>query len=154
VETKSNRPPYTPIPIKSPQPSESADNLSLDLESIHQRLTIEAFFTQMEIVDPALLEFFRSIAHYSQLMISSLRFSPEDEKRLQHSSPLHDLGRMGIDRRIIEKKGKLTPQEWQVIQTIRAEKIEFGKILFTVYVQSGKLIRIEDEKAIKSTAIY
>ena len=49
---------------------------------------------------------------------------------------------------------KLTPQEWQVIQTIRAEKIEFGKILFTVYVQSGKLIRIEDEKAIKSTAIY
>ena len=69
----------------------------------------------MEIVDPALLEFFRSIAHYSQLMISSLRFSPEDEERLQHSSLLHDLGRMGIDRRIIEKKSKLTPQEWEII---------------------------------------
>ena len=123
---KRTRSPRTPIPIKSSRRDKSEEKLSPDPESGHRDLTIKAFLTQMEIIDPSLWAFSRSVAHYTQLMARHLQFSSEDELKLQHSSLLHDLGRMGIDRQIIDKKGKLTLQEWE---TIHAHPLHTEKIL-------------------------
>jgi len=111
-----NRLPPTPIPTKSLQLDEGDGDLNPDWGFIHQELAIKSFLTQMEILDPTLLEHSRLVTHYTLLMARSLGFTPEDERKLQHSSLLHDLGKMGVDRQIIEKKGKLTPQEWELIQ--------------------------------------
>ena len=48
---------------------------------------------------------------------------------------------------------KLTPQEWEVIRIIRAEEIEFGRIIFTTHVEHGKITRVEMEKVIESKKI-
>jgi hypothetical protein len=48
---------------------------------------------------------------------------------------------------------RLTPQEWEVIRIIRAEDIEFGRVVFTTYIESGKISRVEMEKVIESKKI-
>ena len=44
----------------------------------------------------------------------------------------------------------LTPQEWEAVGIIRAAGIEFGRIIFTTYVENGKITRVEMEKIIES----
>ena len=48
---------------------------------------------------------------------------------------------------------KLNPQEWEAVGIIRAARIEFGRIIFTTYVENGKIIRVEMEKIIESKKI-
>ena len=115
METKGKQSPHTRIPIKSSQLDESGVDLSPEWGFIYRQTVIKSFLTQMEIFDPGLLKHSRLVTHYTFLMAQSLRFTPADEIELLHSSLLYDLGMMGIDRRIQEKKGKLTPQEWKVI---------------------------------------
>ncbi len=50
----------------------------------------------------------------------------------------------------MEKGVNLTPGERQLIETIRAIDIEFGRIPLVIYVQHRKLIRVEMEKFIES----
>ncbi|RLB07400.1 MAG: hypothetical protein DRG50_02985 [Deltaproteobacteria bacterium] len=114
------------ISVKLSRPSDKEEEFNSNVESIHQHLAIKSFLTQMEILDPALLEHSRLVTHYTLLMGRSLGFTSDDERKLLHSSLLHDLGKMGIDRQIIEKKGKLTPQEWELI---RAHPLNSVKIL-------------------------
>jgi len=48
---------------------------------------------------------------------------------------------------------RLTPQEWEAVGIIRDAKIEFGRIIFTTYVENGKITRVEMEKIIDSRKI-
>lgn len=48
---------------------------------------------------------------------------------------------------------ELTPEEQRLIEIVRDMKVEFGRIGLTIYIQHGKLIRVELEKAIESKAI-
>ena len=48
---------------------------------------------------------------------------------------------------------RLTPEQWEVIKLIEAEHIDYGQIIFSLYYQRGKIIRVEGEKVIKSKAI-
>lgn len=83
---------------------------------IHQQTVILSILTQIEIFDPALLKHLRTVAHYTLLMSQSIAFTPEDQDKLLNSSLLYDVGLMGVDRRIVEKKDKLNPKEWKIIQ--------------------------------------
>ena len=115
METKGKQSPHTRIPVKSSQLDESGVDLSPEWGFIYRQTVIKSFLTQMEIFDPGLLRHSHLVTHYTFLMAQSLGFTSADEIKLLHSSLLYDLGMMGIDRRIQEKKGKLTPQEWKVI---------------------------------------
>ena len=56
-----------------------------------------------------------------------------------------------IDSKLIECR--LTPQEWEVVKIVRDAKIEFGRVIFTAYVENGKITRVEMEKVIESKKI-
>ena len=48
---------------------------------------------------------------------------------------------------------KLTPQEWEAVGIIRDAGIKFGRIIFTTYVENGKITRIEMERVIETKKI-
>jgi HD-GYP domain-containing protein (c-di-GMP phosphodiesterase class II) len=118
--------PLTSCAIDSPPFDERGIDCNQIWGFIHQQTVITSFLTQMEIFDPALLKQLRTVAHYSQLMARSLVFTPEDKDKLFNSALLYDVGMMGVDRRIIEKKGKLNPKEREII---RAHPLNGVKIL-------------------------
>ena len=57
------------------------------------------------------------MSQYSALLAKSLGWSNEDCELMLHASPMHDVGKIGIPDAILLKPGKLTPQEWKVMQT-------------------------------------
>ena len=44
---------------------------------------------------------------------------------------------------------KLTPEEWQLIETARKKAIEFGSLQFTLYYLHSKLVRVETERRLR-----
>jgi len=48
---------------------------------------------------------------------------------------------------------KLTPEQWEVVKLIDAQDIEFGRIIFTTYIEHNKITRVEMEKVIESKKI-
>ncbi|MEY3202285.1 MAG: hypothetical protein RIR70_1835 [Pseudomonadota bacterium] len=37
-------------------------------------------------------------------------------KNLRHAAPMHDVGKIGVPDEVLKKPGRLTPQEWQLMQ--------------------------------------
>jgi putative two-component system response regulator len=75
------------------------------------------------------------VSEYCRLIALGLRedgvyvdeISDQFVEDLVRSAPLHDIGKVGIPDHILLKPGKLTPQEWAVMQThsrLGAEAIE------------------------------
>ena len=124
---------------------ESEGVLSAGWISLHPHQVIRAFLSQMKIMDPALLEHTRSVTHYTLLMARDLNLPKRDKRKLLYSALLHDLGKLGIDQRIIEKREKLTPQEWEII---RAHPINSVKILssFPCFLDISPIIRHHHER--------
>ncbi len=58
----------------------------------------------------------RRVALYSKELAKRLGVSEEDRNRLYYIALLHDIGKIGITDTILNKKGKLTPQERNEIE--------------------------------------
>jgi HD-GYP domain-containing protein (c-di-GMP phosphodiesterase class II) len=127
------------------QVQERRDVLFAGWRLIHPHQVIRAFLSQMKILDPALLVHTRKVTYYALLLARRSNFSPQDEREVLYSALLHDLGLMGIDRRIIEKRERLTPKEWEVI---RAHPINSVKILssFPCFLDISNIIRHHHER--------
>ena len=48
---------------------------------------------------------------------------------------------------------ELTPEEWEVMEFVQAQPLEYGHITFNVYYHHGKIIRVEGVQIIKSKLI-
>ncbi|EHQ51718.1 response regulator receiver modulated metal dependent phosphohydrolase [Ectothiorhodospira sp. PHS-1] len=57
------------------------------------------------------------MSHTSELLARHLGWSQSECERLLHASPMHDVGKIGIPDSILLKPGKLTPEEWRIMQT-------------------------------------
>jgi len=56
------------------------------------------------------------VARYSLLIGRQLNLSPEDLDRLRISALLHDVGKIGVDDRVLKKPGALTPEEFDIMK--------------------------------------
>ncbi|HXN22361.1 MAG TPA: HD domain-containing phosphohydrolase [Candidatus Dormibacteraeota bacterium] len=65
------------------------------------------------------------VAKYSQLIGQELGFSPEDLDRMRIAALLHDVGKIGVDDRVLKKPGALTPEEFDIMKqhTIKGANI-------------------------------
>ncbi|MDR3414730.1 MAG: HD domain-containing protein [Nevskia sp.] len=56
------------------------------------------------------------MAHYSRLLALAVGFSEEDAELLFQAAPMHDVGKIGTPDHILKKKGKLEPEEWDIMR--------------------------------------
>jgi putative nucleotidyltransferase with HDIG domain len=57
------------------------------------------------------------VSTYSALLAEQLDFPARDLELIRLGTPLHDIGKIGIDDAILRKPDRLTPQEFEVMKT-------------------------------------
>lgn len=90
-----------------------------------QTVSIRALAHLAETRDPETGNHILRTQNYVRLLATRLRDHPRfaatlDDvyiKILAHSAPLHDIGKVGIPDSILQKPGKLTPEEWVIMKT-------------------------------------
>ncbi|MCC2956850.1 two-component system response regulator [Massilia sp. IC2-477] len=66
------------------------------------------------------------MSHFSRILGIAAGMSEAEADDLLHAAPMHDVGKIGIPDRILQKPGPLDPDEWKIMQshvTIGAEII-------------------------------
>ena len=101
---------------KSSHLAKADEPVGTDPQLMCEERAIQSYLMQMEILDPLLLLHSWSVAQYTELMAERLGFTENDKRKLQHSSLVHDLGMLAIQREILEKPGNLTSDEWKFIK--------------------------------------
>ena len=58
----------------------------------------------------------RKVNTYAVALAEAIGLSPDDVSKISTAALLHDVGKIGIPDRILNKKGKLTDEEWEAIK--------------------------------------
>lgn len=69
-----------------------------------------------EYKDPDTGNHILRISDYSTELGRAAGLSGDDLELLRYASPMHDIGKIGIPDRILQKPGKLDPEEWDVMK--------------------------------------
>jgi diguanylate cyclase (GGDEF)-like protein/putative nucleotidyltransferase with HDIG domain len=59
----------------------------------------------------------QKVREYAVALAKSMELAPADVARLSTAALLHDIGKIGISDEILNKAGKLTDEEWEVIRS-------------------------------------
>jgi putative nucleotidyltransferase with HDIG domain len=57
------------------------------------------------------------VAKYSTVIAHEMNMSAEDLDKLKIAALLHDVGKIGVDDRVLKKPGSLTPEEFEVMKS-------------------------------------
>ena len=108
----------------------------LDLEAQIQSRTAELMMSRLELIHClAKLAEYRDnetgqhvvrVGRYSGLLARKLGLDRATCELIEHASPLHDIGKIGIGDDILRKPGKLTPEEFEMMQ----RHVGLGKKVF------------------------
>jgi putative two-component system response regulator len=55
------------------------------------------------------------MSRFSQILALAYGYSEQAAEELLHAAPMHDVGKIGIPDAILQKPGRLTPDEWAVM---------------------------------------
>jgi len=78
----------------------------------------------LEEKDPYTSGHSERVCYYSDFICKRLSFQPKDRTELQIASYLHDIGKIGISDRFINKKGTLSSTDWAIIRQHSNKSIE------------------------------
>lgn len=77
---------------------------------------VRVFVRLIEAKDPYTAGHTERVAKYADYIGEELGLSPERLEHLHQSALLHDVGKLAVPGRLLNKPGKLTPDEWTVVQ--------------------------------------
>jgi HD-GYP domain-containing protein (c-di-GMP phosphodiesterase class II) len=89
----------------------SEENLALFLSSI------QMLAGAVDEKDPYTRGHSDRVTRYSVLIATELGLRKEEIERIRISAQLHDVGKIGIEDRILKKPGALTPEEFEIMKT-------------------------------------
>ncbi|OIO38672.1 MAG: hypothetical protein COT00_01290 [Candidatus Omnitrophica bacterium CG07_land_8_20_14_0_80_50_8] len=93
-----------------------------DLEETHRQLReshiemILRLALAAECKDPDTGGHILRISDYATEAAKAIGMAPDQIEILRYASPMHDIGKIGIPDRILQKPGKLTPEEWEIMK--------------------------------------
>jgi len=118
------------------------DNLRQMQRSVEasQRETIHRLSAAAEYKDEDTASHIWRMSEYSARLAALLGLSDQAVDLLRLSSPMHDLGKMGIPDAILLKPGKLTSGEWDVMKTHCAIGRDILKQSDSELLQAGEVI--------------
>jgi HD-GYP domain-containing protein (c-di-GMP phosphodiesterase class II) len=109
--------------------AQTFNNMAGDIESFIARLKLaaeenrELFLGSIRMLaaaidekDPYTRGHSDRVAKYSVMIGQQLGLSPEELDRLRISALLHDVGKIGVDDRVLKKPGALTAEEFQIMK--------------------------------------
>ena len=70
-----------------------------------------------EYKDEDTFQHIQRIRHTSKIIARQLGCTPEEQEHIFHASAMHDVGKVGIPDDILAKRGKLDPEEWELMKT-------------------------------------
>jgi putative nucleotidyltransferase with HDIG domain len=93
-------------------PLEPGDRLIVADETRLDRVA-EAFARVIDAKSPYTARHSDGVARFAVLIAERLDFEPRDVRDLRRAGLLHDIGKLGVSSRILDKPGKLDEEEWK-----------------------------------------
>jgi len=78
----------------------------------------------LEEKDPYTSGHSERVCYYADIICKRLSLPPKERSELQIASYLHDIGKVGISNRFINKKGTLSSTDWAIIKQHTSKSIE------------------------------
>ena len=116
------------------------------LERAHQK-SLEILATAVDYRDDDTGNHVIRIGGYSTLLAEKLGLSAQSTEILRNAAPMHDVGKIGIPDAILQKPGKLTSEEFEIMKqhTVIGAKI-FLKSEHPYHIASGIIALTHHEK--------
>jgi len=95
-----------------------AQNLLVSRQKLHDYFyrVMQALIRILEAKDPYTRGHSDRVADYSEQIALGMGFSKEKAELLRRTAELHDIGKLAIPEHILNKKEKLTNEEWEEIR--------------------------------------
>ena len=106
--------------------------INLSVDAIYKRYKLDVANKQLRLVSEQTIQSLaeivearsevtgqhvKRVSEYTRILAEGLGFSEEDINTLRIASMMHDVGKVNIPSEILEKPGKLTAEEFEVIKT-------------------------------------
>lgn len=91
------------------------------------------------------------VGKYSSMIMEKLGGSKEDIELMLYSAPLHDVGKIGIPDNILNKTGKLTDEEYDIMQTHTIKGYEILSGTKSKYLEAGAVIALSHHERFDGT---
>jgi diguanylate cyclase (GGDEF)-like protein/putative nucleotidyltransferase with HDIG domain len=78
---------------------------------------IYALVSTVEAKDPYTYGHSRKVNTYAVALAEAIGLSPEDVSRVSTAALLHDIGKIGVPDKVLNKKGKLNAEDWEAIKS-------------------------------------
>lgn len=95
-----------------------------------------------EYKDPETASHVARVAHYSKLLAKAYGLSEEDQEIIYYASPFHDLGKVGIEDKILLKPARLDKEEFEIMKQHAAIGYDILKDAQSKFLQAGAQIAI------------
>ncbi|RXJ98001.1 two-component system response regulator [Arcobacter sp. CECT 8989] len=95
-----------------------------------------------EYKDPETASHVARVAHYSKLLAKACGLDEKEQEIIFYAAPFHDLGKIGIEDRILLKPGKLDNEEFDTMKSHAQIGYEILKDSQSEFLKAGAIIAI------------
>lgn len=104
--------------------------------------TLQILGKTAEYKDPETASHVSRVARYSKLLAKEYGLTAKEQDIIFYASPFHDLGKIGIEDKILLKPGKLDEDEFKIMKTHAQIGYEILKDSKSEYLQAGAIIAL------------
>lgn len=104
--------------------------------------TLKILGKTAEYKDPETATHVARVSHYSKLLAKEYGLNEKEQDLIFYAAPFHDLGKVGIEDKILLKPGKLDEAEFEIMKTHATMGYEILKDSKSDYLIAGALIAL------------